>query len=101
MSYDVLVLPSAERELARIPRADVRRLLEKIAALRDDPRAHGVQKLKGLTHAYRVRSGGYRILYRIDDSRKRLLVCIWRRTSERCVSITKDETSFSASRLSV
>jgi mRNA interferase RelE/StbE len=48
-----------------------------IRALADDPRPPGVKKLSGAPTRYRVRSGDYRIIYRIaDDVLLVLLVAI-------------------------
>lgn len=74
MFYEVFVLPSAERELGRIPRRDQSRILNCIEALRVQPRPIGMRKLRGQPDAYRLRQGDYRILYRVDDSAWRVFV---------------------------
>ena len=51
-----------------------RQLQPKIDALANHPRPHGVEKLKGESNFYRVRSGDYRIIYQIKD--KVLLVLL-------------------------
>lgn len=65
--YSVRVKASVSRDLRRVPSRDVRRILERIASLRDDPRPAGCEKLSG-QERYRVRVGTYRILYEIIDS---------------------------------
>lgn len=64
--YELRVRPSVARDLRGIPKADVRRILTRIEALRDDPRAPGCDKLSG-AELYRVRQGVYRIVYEIHD----------------------------------
>lgn len=64
--YELRVRPSVAKDLRGIPEADVRRILTRIEALRDDPRAPGCEKLSG-AELYRVRQGVYRIVYEIHD----------------------------------
>lgn len=74
MAYEVLVLPSAERELDKLPPRQLPPLVRRIELLGSTPRPVGVQKLRGSTDQYRIRNGNYRILYRIDDRAKRVFV---------------------------
>lgn len=67
--YELRVKPSVAKDLRGIPKADVRRVLARIEALRDDPRAPGCEKLAGGSELYRVRQGVYRIVYAIHDER--------------------------------
>jgi mRNA interferase RelE/StbE len=66
--YELRVRPSVAKDLRGIPKADVTRILARIEALRDDPRAPGCEKLSG-AELYRVRQGVYRIVYEIQDER--------------------------------
>ncbi len=65
--YELQVKPSVAKDLRGIPKADVRRILGRIEALCDDPRAPGCEKLAGGAELYRVRQGAYRIVYAIHD----------------------------------
>ena len=67
--YELRVKPSVAKDLRGIPRMDVRRILARIEALRDDPRAPGCEKLAGGAELHRVRLGAYRIVYAIHDER--------------------------------
>ena len=67
--YELRFKPSVAKDLRGIPKADVRRILARIQALRDDPRAPGCEKLAGGDALYRVRQGIYRIVYTIHDER--------------------------------
>ena len=66
--YELRVKPSVAKDLRGLPRADVKRILKRMEALRDDPRAPGCEKLSG-AELYRVRQGVYRIVYQIHDER--------------------------------
>lgn len=65
--YELRFKASVAKDLRGIPKADVRRVLTRIEALRDDPRASGCEKLAGGDELYRVRQGTYRIVYAIYD----------------------------------
>lgn len=66
---EILLTRAAERGLSGLSKADFRRIDAKIRALADDPRPSGVKKLEGTDNLYRVRSGDFRILYQIQDTR--------------------------------
>ncbi len=64
-----MVLPTAQRELAKLPRAIARRIAAAIEALAADPRPAGVRKLAGgAGEGWRVRVGDYRVLYEVRDA---------------------------------
>lgn len=65
--YELRVKPSVAKDLRGIPQADVRRILDRVEELRDDPRAPGCEKLVGGSELYRARQGVYRIVYAIHD----------------------------------
>ena len=67
--YELRVKPSVAKDLRGISKADVKRNLGRMEALRDDPRAPGCEKLAGNRELYRVRQGAYRIVYAIQDER--------------------------------
>jgi mRNA interferase RelE/StbE len=73
-TYTVAILPSALRQLAELPRHDQKRIKERIDRLAVDPRPPGVQKLKGESDLFRLRSGDYRVIYSIEDVRMIVLV---------------------------
>jgi mRNA interferase RelE/StbE len=76
MSYRVIVKPSAQKDVARLPRAVQRRVLDGLARIEANPRAPGSAKLAGAKAAYRVRVGDWRIVYEIDDGRRIVYVTI-------------------------
>ena len=64
--YKLIFKKSVAKDLRDIPKKDVARVLRRIEALSEDPRAPGCEKLSG-QERYRVRQGVYRIIYEIVD----------------------------------
>lgn len=64
--YALQVLPSAIRALRKLPPEAKRRIQAVIELLADDPRPPAARKLVSRPE-WRVRTGDYRVLYRIDD----------------------------------
>jgi mRNA interferase RelE/StbE len=62
--HEVRFKPSVAKDLRGIPAADVRRILDRINTLRDNPRPPGAEKLAA-QERYRLRQGDYRILYTV------------------------------------
>ncbi len=73
-SYKVSFRKSAEKELRKIHAPDLRRLVDKIGALSNNPRPPGIQLLKGEDRYYRIRQGDYRVVYEVDDSERGVIV---------------------------
>ena len=65
-TYELRFKTSVTKDLKGLSKTDIRRILAKVEALRDDPRPVGSEKLSG-DEKYRVRQGDYRILYTIYD----------------------------------
>lgn len=68
MSYAVEILPVAVREIRKLPADAQRRVQAVIELLREQPRPPAARKLTGRPE-WRVRTGNYRVLYRIEDER--------------------------------
>lgn len=64
--YELRFKNSVAKDLRALPKSDVAKVLERIDALRDDPRPPGSERLSA-QERYRVRQGSYRILYEIED----------------------------------
>ncbi len=64
--YKVYFRESVEKDLTTIPKKDLKRILQRIKVLEDNPRPPGCEKLTG-QERYRVRQGQYRIVYSIQD----------------------------------
>lgn len=72
-SYEVVFKRSVAKDLRDLPKQDVRRILQRIRGLAEDPRPPGCEKLSE-AERYRVRQGVYRIVYAIDDAVLTVLV---------------------------
>ena len=68
--YRVLYKPSVERDLRRIPKEVLRRVLAAAEQLADDPFPRQASKLSGAERLYRVRVGAYRIVYEVATKAK-------------------------------
>ena len=66
MTYTVQVLPVAVRTIRKLPPEAKRRVEAVIELLAEDPRPPAAKKLTARPE-WRVRSGDYRVLYRIED----------------------------------
>ena len=69
--YKITFKNSAYKELERLPKATVRKIVVAIDGLEVDPRPVGVKKLKDSSeNLYRIRVGDYRVIYTINDGIK-------------------------------
>lgn len=66
--YTVLILPSAQKQLSKLPNAIASRIEDKLLELESDPRPPGCKKLRG-RDAWRIRIGDYRTIYEIHDGK--------------------------------
>ncbi len=71
--FDLVFKEPVSKDLKEIPKQDVQRILERIDALRDEPRPQGSAKLSGKGY-YRVRQGNDWIIYEIQDSQLVVIV---------------------------
>jgi mRNA interferase RelE/StbE len=65
-AYSIFIKKSAARELEGLAKGDLRKVLERIATLGENPRPAGAEKLAGV-ELWRIRQGDYRIVYSIED----------------------------------
>ena len=71
--YKIYIKPTAVKELKKIPKQDVSKIIEKIRSLSSNPRPPGCEKLSS-DEKYRLRQGRYRIVYSIADDKLVVLV---------------------------
>jgi mRNA interferase RelE/StbE len=64
--YKIFFKKSVEKDFNVIPKKDLKKILERIEALAEDPRPQECEKLTG-QQRYRLRQGRYRILYSVTD----------------------------------
>lgn len=66
-SADIRVLPAAVRSIRQLPPEAERRVQAVIELLAEDPRPPAANKLSARPE-WRVRTGDYRVIYRIEDA---------------------------------
>ena len=67
--YAITFARSARKELERLGEPIRTRVFRRIERLGSDPRPMGCRKLEGAEDLWRIRTGDYRIIYSVDDSR--------------------------------
>jgi len=65
-NYKLVFKNSVSKDLRPIPNKDVTRLLQRMQALKENPRPVGSEKLSG-EERYRIRQVVYRIIYEVTD----------------------------------
>jgi mRNA interferase RelE/StbE len=71
--YRLEISHIAHEQIEVLPPRLAQRINEAIAGLANEPRPVGAKKLAGI-EGYRVRVGDYRILYRINDESRLIVV---------------------------
>ncbi len=74
MKYRIEVKRSAAKELKKIPKADRKRISDKIDSLAENLPDPDISKLKGNNPFHRVRVGDYRIIYEIQNDTLVILI---------------------------
>jgi len=64
--YEICFKVSVWKDLRKVPKSDLKKILSRIEKLGADPRPIGCEKLTGY-ELYRIRQGNYRIVYSIQD----------------------------------
>lgn len=73
MKYQVQIVKKAAKSLNKLPKPIVKRILDKISELEDNPKPAGSKKLQGY-ELYRLRVGDWRVIYSIEE--KVLLILV-------------------------
>lgn len=71
--YQILIENKVTKELDVIPDRMYERIEQVILQLKQEPRPFGVKKLGGKDE-WRLRVGNYRILYTVDDKKKKVKI---------------------------
>jgi mRNA interferase RelE/StbE len=74
MQYELIIKPTVEKSLDKLPPPTRRRIVDAMKELRSDPRPSGVVKLAGDEDCWRIRVGNYRVVYEIHDRQLIILV---------------------------
>ena len=64
--FELFFKESVWKDLKKIPKSDLKKILSRVEELGNNPRPTGCEKLTGL-ELYRIRQGNYRIVYSIQD----------------------------------
>ncbi len=72
--YNVSLTPDAARGLRKLPARLVPEIAELLGDLAFDPLPSDALELRGHAGYYRIRINGYRVIYRVSDSRRRVRV---------------------------
>lgn len=73
MKYRIKIIARAEKDLDALTGHNFDVMKKKILLLSESPRPFGSKKLTN-EGGYRIRSGDFRILYRIDDVAKEIII---------------------------
>ncbi len=69
MTYQVLILRRAQKELAAISKPDYGRVRDAVITLAENPRPSNCKKLVG-REGWRIRVGDYRVIYEVEDTKQ-------------------------------
>ncbi|MDA0737478.1 MAG: type II toxin-antitoxin system RelE/ParE family toxin [Nitrospirae bacterium] len=73
MTYQILIKPSARRELEGLDDSTLKRVDKSILSLAENPHPRGSKKLTGIP-LYRIRVGTYRILFEVNDAKEQVTI---------------------------
>ncbi|NLW34364.1 MAG: type II toxin-antitoxin system RelE/ParE family toxin [Syntrophorhabdus aromaticivorans] len=71
--YTVYLKRSAEKELKELPPKVHDKIIKVLLSLRENPFPRNAKKLHG-REGVRIRAGNYRVLYLVDDEKKKIEV---------------------------
>jgi mRNA interferase RelE/StbE len=80
--YEIRFARSARKDLQSLPIDIAESLLKKIESLATNARPPGSRKLIGANDLWRIRAGDYRIVYKIDDSKRLVDITLVRHRRE-------------------
>ena len=69
-SYSVVLKKSVEKDLRKLDRSQIPKIVSAIEELAEAPHPAGSRMLVGSSRTFRVRVGDYRVLYLIDEGAK-------------------------------
>jgi len=74
MTYSIEFRPVVLKSLKRFPKKDLVRIKKKVEELSQDLPAPNITKMKGNNSFHKIRTGDYRIIYEIHESRVVILI---------------------------
>lgn len=72
--YEILFSEVVAKQQAKIPKKDLEKIKMIIWSLRETPKPFKCKKLVGGDQDYRIRYRDWRVLYSIDDDRKKIVI---------------------------
>ena len=72
--YEVYLERAAERDLKKLAKVVIPRVISTIESLARNPRPAGCRKITGSKSDWRIRDGDYRIIYEINEALKTVRV---------------------------
>ena len=82
MTWTVIVAKAAQKELAKFPAKDRKKIAAALQAMASDPFSGDIRKLEGSENRWRRRVGSYRIFFSVETAARTVAVsAIARRTS--------------------
>lgn len=72
--WSVIIQEKEKRYLSRLPRKEQERLLDAMLAMKSDPFAGDVVRLKGSLEGWRLRVGRWSVLFMVDQEKKAVLI---------------------------
>lgn len=74
--YEIVVKGKARKAIERLPQDANQRILETVEDLAKDPKPRYARKMRGTgsLEEWRVRIGDYRVVYRIDEEARKVIV---------------------------
>ena len=74
MAYRIVFKPAAQRQLRKVPRQVLTRLVDQMEKLAKEPYPPGAKRLRAEIAIFRVRVGDYRIVYTVVEDRCVVLI---------------------------
>ena len=67
--YNIEWKASAKKELRKIDKQQIPKIIEAVENLASDPHPSNHKKLLGTEHNFRIRVGNYRVIYFLEDDK--------------------------------
>lgn len=80
--FRILVSTTCEKELTKLSKNLLKKIIELIDSLEANPFPKGVIKLKGHGDLYRIRKGDHRIIYSVDIKKRIITILIVRNSKD-------------------
>lgn len=74
MAWRIVLAAPAQKDLEKVPVADHRRVMNRLAALAADPTTADIKKLEGKEAGWRLRVGDWRVRFEFRDEERAIVV---------------------------